>query len=76
MGKILSVDQWGDISWTSMESAFQGCYSLNFSATDLFLESINLKKPQSILLVAFTFKEDKVILFRLAYRRPSGFRWL
>lgn len=27
--KILSIDQWGDIAWTSMENAFYGCSNLN-----------------------------------------------
>ena len=32
--KIKSVEQWGDIGWTSMFSAFQGCSSLIINATD------------------------------------------
>ena len=32
--KILSVDQWGTISWTSMAHAFQGCVNLTIPATD------------------------------------------
>ncbi|MDG1572005.1 BspA family leucine-rich repeat surface protein [Robiginitalea sp. M366] len=32
--KILSVDQWGDIAWTSMESAFNGCSNLDVLAAD------------------------------------------
>ncbi len=32
--KILSVDQWGDISWRSMERAFYGCVNLVVNATD------------------------------------------
>ena len=32
--KILSVDQWGDIVWTSMDSAFRGCSNLVLNATD------------------------------------------
>jgi surface protein len=32
--KILSIDQWGDISWTSMERAFWGCTNLTYNATD------------------------------------------
>ena len=26
--KLISIDQWGTISWTSMEYAFSGCYNL------------------------------------------------
>jgi surface protein len=33
--KILSVDQWGDIAWSSMESAFDGCSNLNCDAVDV-----------------------------------------
>lgn len=33
--KLLSIGQWGDLSWTSMESAFKGCANLNIIATDL-----------------------------------------
>ena len=32
--KILSIDQWGDIAWTSMVSAFHGCANLGYTATD------------------------------------------
>jgi len=33
--KIVSVDNWGDISWTTMESAFYGCTNLVINATDV-----------------------------------------
>ena len=32
--KILSVDQWGEIQWTSMERAFDGCSNLTIPASD------------------------------------------
>ncbi|MEO9482595.1 MAG: BspA family leucine-rich repeat surface protein [Ekhidna sp.] len=32
--KILSVEQWGDIAWTSMENAFSGCENLVVNASD------------------------------------------
>ncbi len=32
--KILTVDQWGDIGWESMNSAFAGCKNLTIPATD------------------------------------------
>lgn len=32
--KLLTIEQWGDIAWTSMESAFEGCYSLTVPAKD------------------------------------------
>ena len=33
--KILSIDQWGDNVWGSMESAFDGCSHLTTTATDV-----------------------------------------
>ncbi len=32
--KILSVDQWGNVAWESMNSSFQGCTNLTLTATD------------------------------------------
>ncbi len=32
--KILSVDQWGNIAWSSMQKAFYGCFLLRIYATD------------------------------------------
>ncbi|MBK7223402.1 MAG: DUF285 domain-containing protein [Saprospiraceae bacterium] len=32
--KILSIDQWGAISWTSLERAFMGCSNLGYTAVD------------------------------------------
>ncbi|MBV6645266.1 MAG: BspA family leucine-rich repeat surface protein, partial [Cyclobacteriaceae bacterium] len=32
--KILSIEQWGDIAWTSMSRAFEGCSNLTYNATD------------------------------------------
>ncbi len=32
--KILSIENWGTINWTSMRKAFRGCSNLNCSATD------------------------------------------
>ena len=32
--KIISIDQWGGIQWTSMESAFRGCFNLSYNASD------------------------------------------
>lgn len=33
--KILTVTQWGNINWTSMEAAFTDCFNLNVTATDI-----------------------------------------
>jgi surface protein len=32
--KIVSIEQWGDIAWSSMESAFNGCTNLIYNASD------------------------------------------
>ncbi|TVQ44345.1 MAG: BspA family leucine-rich repeat surface protein, partial [Saprospirales bacterium] len=32
--KLLSIEQWGDIKWTTMESAFMGCNNMELNATD------------------------------------------
>ena len=32
--KILTIEQWGDIEWSSMEAAFYGASNLTYSATD------------------------------------------
>ncbi|WP_271767119.1 BspA family leucine-rich repeat surface protein [Aquimarina algiphila] len=33
-GKLLTVEQWGTQQWTSMRSAFDGCYNLKLNAED------------------------------------------
>ncbi len=33
-GKLTSINQWGNIAWQTMESAFAGCYNLTYSAVD------------------------------------------
>ncbi|MEP2280544.1 BspA family leucine-rich repeat surface protein [Maribacter sp.] len=33
--KILSVDQWGDVEWSSMSNAFSGCDNLEILAADI-----------------------------------------
>ncbi len=32
--KLLSIDQWGDVQWTSMVSAFRGASNMTYNATD------------------------------------------
>lgn len=32
--KLLTIEQWGDISWSSMNNAFAGCENLTYNATD------------------------------------------
>ena len=34
-GKLLTIEQWGDLEWTSMFSAFMICYNLDVVATDV-----------------------------------------
>ncbi len=55
--KILTVEQWGNISWQSMASAFAGCKNLTIPATDapnlaqvkdmslMFYDAINFDQP-------------------------------
>jgi surface protein len=33
--RLLNIEQWGGVSWTSMETAFSGCDNLNMSAIDV-----------------------------------------
>ena len=33
-GKLASIDQWGDIGWSSMEGAFQGSATMEYNAAD------------------------------------------
>lgn len=33
--KILTIEQWGNIAWASMEAAFYGCSNLTYTATDV-----------------------------------------
>lgn len=32
--KLLFIEQWGDIEWSSMEDAFMGCQNMDITATD------------------------------------------
>ncbi|WP_418500816.1 BspA family leucine-rich repeat surface protein [Flagellimonas sp.] len=34
-GKLVEITQWGAISWKTMESAFKGCYKMEYHATDM-----------------------------------------
>ena len=33
--KLMSIEQWGEIGWESMESAFSGCENMVYNATDV-----------------------------------------
>ncbi len=55
--QLMSVDQWGDQEWLSMESAFSGCKNLIILATD----TPNLSKVQSTSHMFFrceSFNQD------------------
>ncbi|MEO1653149.1 MAG: BspA family leucine-rich repeat surface protein, partial [Bacteroidota bacterium] len=45
--KIQGIQQWGDISWTSMARAFTGCQNLTYTATD----SPNLSQVKDMSLM-------------------------
>lgn len=32
--KLISLEQWGNIAWTNMESAFESCINMSYNATD------------------------------------------
>ena len=33
--RLLNVEQWGDVSWSTMKSSFSGCINLNITSTDM-----------------------------------------
>lgn len=33
--KLIDIEQWGEVSWSSFENAFDGCQNLTISATDI-----------------------------------------
>lgn len=55
--KILSVDQWGAISWTSLEGAFAGCINLNSLAADA-PDLSGVTSMESMFLGCQTFNAD------------------
>jgi surface protein len=52
--KILTVEQWGDIEWSSMLDAFAGCSNLTSDATDA-PDLTNVSTLQSMFLEATSF---------------------
>ncbi len=34
-GRLTQIKQWGDVAWTSMQYAFQGCLNMTLTATDV-----------------------------------------
>ncbi|CAN5360421.1 hypothetical protein BH09BAC3_BH09BAC3_09940 [soil metagenome] len=55
--KLMTVEQWGNIVWTSMESAFNGCSNLTIPASDIpNLNSVT--KMSNMFSGATTFNEN------------------
>lgn len=52
--KILSVEQWGDIVWTSAESAFSG-------ATNLVINAVDRPNLSAVKNVSYMFKNAKSV---------------
>lgn len=55
-GKILTIEQWGDLEWTSMFSAFMLCFNLDVVATDV----PNLSNVQSMSYMFSSIGESLV----------------
>ncbi len=55
--KLVSIDQWGDIAWTSMASAFSGCTNMVGNATDI-PDLSNVTNLSSMFRRAFKFNQD------------------
>lgn len=56
--KIIQIDQWGDVAWTSLDSAFFGCQNLTFRST---VDDPDLSKVSSMVYMfrgATAFDED------------------
>ena len=56
-GKLLSIDNWGDIRWKSMESAFYGAYNMVYRATDT-PDLSQVTDMSRMFLGAFSFNGD------------------
>jgi surface protein len=55
--KIISIDQWGTMKWTSMASAFIGCYNLIGNAPDT-PDLSGVTSMQSMFQFASLFNQD------------------
>jgi surface protein len=55
--KLLEVQNWGDIEWSSMGSAFQGCSNLELTATDV-PDLSNVTNMDSMFANASSFNGD------------------
>ncbi len=51
--KLLSIEQWGDINWTSFQNSFSGCSNMIYNATDApnlaFVSNFNLAFQDCVL---------------------------
>jgi len=77
--KILSVEQWGDIEWTSMERAFNGASNLNIHATDA-PDLSEVQNMSQMFNLASSINADlnhwdtsTITDMRMAFRRASQF---
>jgi surface protein len=55
--KLLSVEQWGDTQWTTMEKAFYGCLNMVVNATDI-PDLSNVTNFSSMFTEARAFNAD------------------
>jgi len=55
--KLLSIEQWGDISWRTMKWAFYGCSNLTFNASDV-PDLSNVTDMSEMFTNATGFNED------------------
>ncbi|WP_067145358.1 BspA family leucine-rich repeat surface protein [Pseudotamlana agarivorans] len=54
--KIQSIEQWGDIAWTSMDSAFYGCSNINITNTSIDVPDLSqVTGMSSMFNQAFNF---------------------
>ncbi len=57
--KMLTIEQWGDIAWTSMEKAFYGCGNLNITNTTIDSPDLSLVTDMSYMFNSATiFNQD------------------
>ncbi len=54
--KIKSIEQWGDIAWTSMANAFYGCTSIVYNATDA--PDLSMVTDLSVAFASMSFNAD------------------
>ena len=80
-GKILTVEQWGEIVWTSMNSAFAGCANLDVAATDspdlssvTELNSMFFDCPSLIGTTAFnSWDTSNIVVMNFVFQRATSF---